>query len=57
MVLGVGGELVEDLGPHGGGSDGAELVGRDFDAEVEVAALAHLDDVGGLACQQPHPYR
>jgi hypothetical protein len=49
VVLGVGGELVEDLRPHAGGGDGAELVARDLDGDVELAALADLDDGGGLA--------
>ena len=48
MVLRVGGELVEDLFPHGGGGDGAELVAGHFDGEVEFAALADLNDVAGL---------
>ncbi len=43
-MLGVGGELVEDLVPHRVGGDGAEFVAGDFDGEVEVAALAYLDD-------------
>ena len=45
----MGGELVEDLVPHAGGGDGAEFVAGDFDGEVEFAALAYLDDGGGLA--------
>ncbi len=49
VVLGVGGEFVEDLLPHGGGGEGAELVGGDLDGEIEVAALAYLDDGGGGA--------
>ncbi len=49
VVLGVGGELVEDLVPHAVGGDGAEFVAGDFDGEVELAALADLDDGGGLA--------
>ncbi len=34
MALGVGGELVEDLGPHVVGGDGAEFVAGDLDGEV-----------------------
>ena len=49
VVLRVGGELVEDLFPHAVGGDGAEFVAGDFDGEVELAALAYLDDGGGLA--------
>ncbi len=45
VVLGVGGELVEDLLPHGGGGKGAELFGGDLDGEIEMAALADLDDL------------
>ena len=41
---GEGGEPVEDLLPHGGGGDGAEFVGGNLDGEVELAALADLDD-------------
>ena len=52
VLVGEGGEFVEDLGPHGGGGDGAEFVGGDFDGEVEVAALADLDD-GGRAAGGP----
>ena len=43
----VGGETVEDLLPHGVGGHGAEFVGRNFDGEVEGAALADLDNRGG----------
>ena len=53
VLLGEGGELVEDLGPHGGGGDGAEFVGGDLDGEVEGAALAYLDDVGRAAAWGP----
>ena len=49
VVLGVGSELVEDLFPHRGVGDGAELVAGDFDGEVEVAALANLNDSCRLA--------
>src|SRR5580693_8975131 len=49
MILRVCGELVEDLGPHVGGEDGAELVAGDFDSEVELAALADLNDGRRLA--------
>jgi len=49
VVLGVGGELVEDLFPHTVGGDGAKFVGGDFDGDVEFASLAYLDDGGGLA--------
>ena len=49
VVLRVGGELVEDLFPHAGVGDGAELVAGDFDGDVELAALAYLDDGGGFA--------
>jgi hypothetical protein len=49
VVLGVGGELVEDLFPHAGVGDGAEFVAGDLDGNVEFAALAYLDDGGGLA--------
>ncbi len=45
----VGGEFVEDLFPHVVGGDGAEFVGGDFDGEVELAALAYLDDGCGFA--------
>jgi hypothetical protein len=43
------GELVEYLSPHGGGGDGGELVGRDFDGEIKRAALADLHDLCRLA--------
>ncbi len=46
VVLGVSGELVEDLLPHGGGGEGAEFLGGNLDGEIEVAALAYLDDGG-----------
>ena len=49
MVLGVGGEFVEDLFPHAGVGDGAEFVAGDLDGDVELAALADLDDGGGFA--------
>ena len=49
VVLGVVGEFVEYLGPHAGVGDGAEFVAGDFDGDVELAALAYLDDGGGLA--------
>ncbi len=49
MVLRVCGELVEDLVPHVVGGDGAELVAGDFDGEIELAALADLDDGRRLA--------
>jgi len=49
MLLGQRGQLVEDFRPHGDAGDGAELVGGDFDGEVERATLAYLDDGGGLA--------
>ena len=45
----VGGEFVEDLGPHPVSGDGAEFVAGDLDGDVEFAALAYLDDGGGLA--------
>src|ERR1700722_8896686 len=43
------GKLVEYLVPHAGVGDGAELVRWDFDANVELAALADLNDGSGLA--------
>ena len=49
MVLGETGELVEDLLPHGGGGERAELFGGNLTAEIEVAARAYLDDGGGEA--------
>ena len=49
VILRVGGEFVEDLFPHAGVGDGAEFVAGDFDGDVELAALAYLDDGGGLA--------
>ena len=49
VVLRVGGEFVEDLFPHAGVGDGAELVAGDFDGDVELAALAYLDDGGRFA--------
>ena len=49
VILRVGGEFVEDLFPHAGVGDGAEFVAGDFDGDVEFAALADLDDGGGLA--------
>ena len=49
MLLREGGEFVVDLGPHGDAGDGGELVGGDFEGEIEDAALAYLDDGGGLA--------
>src|SRR5665213_769047 len=49
VLVGEGGELVVDLGPHGDGGDGAEFVGGHFDGNVERAALADLKDGGGLA--------
>ncbi len=45
MLLRDGGELVEDLGPHGGRGDGAEFVGRHLDGKIERAALADLHDL------------
>ncbi len=49
MIFGVGGQLVEDLFPHGVGGDGTKFVAGDFDGEVELAALAYLNDGGGFA--------
>ena len=49
MILRVGGELVEDLLPHAVVGDGVQLVAWDFDGDVELAALAYLNDGGGLA--------
>ena len=47
VILGVVGEFVEDLGPHGVGGDGAEFVAGNLNGEVELATLADLDDGGG----------
>jgi hypothetical protein len=44
MFQGELGEAVVDAFPDGHGGDRAQLVGGDFDAEVELAALACLDD-------------
>ena len=49
MLVREGGKLIEDLGPHGRGGDGAELVRWHLDGEIEGTALANLDDGGGVA--------
>jgi hypothetical protein len=46
VVLGVGGELIENLVPHASVGDGTQFVARDFNSYVELAALADLDDGG-----------
>src|ERR1700722_12229771 len=49
VILCVGGEFVEDFVPYTGVGHGVEFVAGDFDGDVELAALAYLDDGGGLA--------
>src|ERR1700679_3845312 len=49
VVLRMRGELVEYLVPHAGVGDRVEFIGRHFDGDIQLAALANLDDGGGLA--------
>ena len=39
------GEAIVDLGPHLVGGHGSELVSRDLDGELHVAAVSDLDDI------------
>ncbi len=41
------GEAVVDLAPHFIAGDGAEFRRRDLDGEIELAAMADVDDGGG----------
>ena len=38
------GEAVVDLAPHFVGGDGTQFGARDFDGEIELAAMADVDD-------------
>ncbi len=57
MFEGQLGESIVDALPDRHGRDGSQLVGRDFDAEVELSLLTRLHDFDFVAARPPEKLR